>query len=93
MSAVTVSAPVAFDRPRHSAFGWAVREIDGHDMMSLIETLRAVPFELGRPNCLIAHTIKGRGVSFMENRVEWHHKVPSDAEMAMAMAELSEDSE
>ena len=52
---------------------------------------RAVPFEAGRPNCVIAHTHKGRGVSFMEDRVEWHHRVPTDQELAAALAELGED--
>lgn len=78
---------------RWRSFGWSVREVDGHDMDALIETLCAVPFEAGRPNCVIAHTHKGRGVSFMEDRVEWHHRVPTDAELAAALAELGEDAE
>ena len=73
---------------RWRAFGWAVREVDGHDMETLIRTFRAVPFEAGRPNCVIAHTHKGRGVSFMEDRVEWHHRVPTAEELAAALAEL-----
>ena len=72
------------------AFGWAVREVDGHDLKALGRALRAVPFAPRRPSCIIAHTIKGRGVSFMENRVEWHHHVPSAAELAAALAELEE---
>jgi transketolase len=76
---------------RWRSFGWEVRELDGHDMDAVIETLRSVPFETGRPNCVIAHTHKGRGVSFMEDRVEWHHRVPTDAELATALAELGED--
>ena len=78
---------------RWRAFGWAVREIDGHDMPELIQALSEVPFEPGTPSCLIARTRKGRGVSFMEDRAEWHHRVPSDAELALALAELGEDSE
>lgn len=78
---------------RWRAFGWAVREIDGHDMPELIQALSEVPFEPGKPSCLIARTRKGRGVSFMEDRAEWHHRVPSDAELALALAELGEDSE
>ena len=73
---------------RWRAFGWRVREVDGHDVAALLETFRAVPFEAGKPNCVIAHTHKGRGVSFMEDRVEWHHRVPTDAELASALAEL-----
>lgn len=73
---------------RWRAFGWEVVELDGHDMIALVETLRAVPFHAGRPTCVIAHTHKGRGVSFMEDRVEWHHRVPTDRELAAALAEL-----
>ena len=75
---------------RWRAFGWAVRELDGHDMDGLIRTFREVPFEAGRPNCVIAHTHKGRGVSFMEDRVEWHHRVLTDEELAAALVELGE---
>jgi transketolase len=73
---------------RWQAFGWAVVEVDGHDMAALLATFRGVPFQAGRPACVIAHTRKGKGVSFMENRVEWHHRVPSDQELADALAEL-----
>jgi transketolase len=73
---------------RWQSFGWCVREIDGHDMGLLVETLNAVPFEAGRPNCVIAHTHKGRGVSFMEDKVEWHHRVPTGEELAQAIAEI-----
>lgn len=75
---------------RWRSFGWSVREIDGHDMTALVDTLHAVPFEPGRPSCVIANTMKGRGVSFIENRAEWHHRVPTDAEFALAMHELEE---
>jgi len=73
---------------RWRAFGWSVREVDGHDHGALLAALAAVPFEPGRPNCLIAHTHKGHGVSFMEDRVEWHHRVPTDADLQAALAEL-----
>ena len=76
---------------RWRAFGWAVREIDGHDLALLARTLRDIPFESGRPNCVIAKTHKGRGISFMEDRAEWHHRVPTDQELAAAMEELGED--
>jgi len=78
---------------RWRAFGWTVKEVDGHDIEALISTFRAVPFEPGRPNCVIAHTHKGRGVSFMEDRVEWHHRVPTAEELAAALAELSGETE
>jgi transketolase len=87
----TISLEPLADRWR--SFGWAVREVDGHDADALIDAFRAVPFEAGRPNCVIAHTHKGRGVSFIEDRVEWHHRVPTDAELAAALAELGEDPE
>jgi transketolase len=74
---------------KFAAFGWAVRTIDGNDVDQLLETFGAVPFEPGRPNCVIAHTIKGRGVSFIEDRVEWHHKVPNAEQTARALEELS----
>jgi len=82
----TMSLDPLADRWR--AFGWSVREIDGHDMGELVETFASVPFVPGRPNCVIAHTHKGRGVSFMEDNVEWHHRVPTDAELKQALAEI-----
>jgi len=73
---------------RFRAFGWSVVEVDGHDIAALVETLDAGPPAAGRPTCVIAHTHKGRGVSFIEDRVDWHHRVPTDAELAAALAEL-----
>ena len=70
------------------AFGWGVREVDGHDHAALLAALRATPFEPGRPSCLIAHTHKGHGVSFMSDQVAWHHHVPTDDEFRRAVAEL-----
>jgi transketolase len=74
---------------RWRAFGWSVREVDGHDVAALQRGFRSVPFEQGKPNCMIARTTKGRGVSFMEDRAEWHHRVPNDEELANALRELS----
>jgi transketolase len=71
-----------------TAFGWAVREVDGHDHEGLRKALGAVPFALGKPSCLIAHTTKGKGVSFMENTVLWHYRIPRGAEFDAALAEL-----
>jgi transketolase len=76
---------------RWRAFGWHVVEIDGHDIPGLQSILRNVPPSAGRPTCVIAHTHKGRGVSFMEGRVEWHHRVPTRAELRAALAELDGD--
>jgi transketolase len=71
-----------------TAFGWAVREVDGHDHEALRTALGAVPFAPGKPSCLIAHTMKGKGVSFMENTVLWHYRIPRGAEFDAALAEL-----
>ena len=70
------------------AFGWSVKEVDGHDHDPLKRLLSTVPWEVGRPSVLIAHTVKGKGVSFMENKVEWHYRNPSSEELAQALAEL-----
>ncbi|CAA9337700.1 MAG: Transketolase, N-terminal section [uncultured Chloroflexia bacterium] len=72
------------------AFGWAVAEVDGHDIAQLLETFSSLPFEPGKPNCIIAHTHKGQGVSFMQDKAAWHHKIPSDEELNIALAELGE---
>ena len=69
------------------SFGWEVREVDGHDHGQLLDTFRR-PGTV-RPVCVIAHTVKGKGVSFMEDRVEWHHKVPSAEQVEIALQELS----
>jgi len=72
---------------KFAAFGWAVRTVDGHDLAALTAALSA-PLEAGRPGAVIANTVKGRGVSFMEDVGRWHHGVPSDEEYARALAEL-----
>jgi len=70
------------------AFGWSVRTVDGHDIAGLTNVLSAIPFEMGRPNMVIAKTVKGKGISFIENDHRWHHKVPSDEEYEQAQQEL-----
>lgn len=70
------------------AFGWEVISLDGHDHAELSARLRALPLATGRPNCIIANTVKGKGVSFMENNVAWHHKVPNEKEYKSARREL-----
>ena len=74
---------------KYQACGWSVRSCDGHDMDELTSVLRKTPFEKGKPSFLIAHTVKGKGVSFMEDKAAWHHKVPSTEEMLQAMEELN----
>jgi len=70
------------------SFRWAVREIDGHDPAAILEALGTVPLEPGRPSCVIAHTVKGQGVSFMEDRLLWHYRTPAGEELQAALDEL-----
>lgn len=72
------------------AFGWEVWEIDGHDFAEMEKTFEAVPFRRGRPSCVIAHTVKGKGVSFMESKLLWHYRSPNEEELRLALAELAE---
>src|SRR5262245_24976418 len=74
------------------AFGWATREIDGHNLDEVEGALSAVPFEAGRPSCVIAHTVKGKGVSFMENKLLWHYRSPQGKEYEAALSELEAQS-
>jgi transketolase len=73
-----------------AAFGWRVEEVDGHDYSALIDVFRRAPVEPGKPTCVIANTVKGKGVSFMENKSEWHHGVPTVEQLATARVELME---
>jgi transketolase len=72
---------------KFAAFGWHVREVDGHDLADLHEAL-GTPAISAKPTVVIANTIKGKGVSFMEDVVKWHHGVPSDKEYALALEEI-----
>lgn len=74
------------------AFGWEVHEIDGNNMEEIVSTLKT-PNQPGKPKLVIAHTIKGKGVSFAENQAGWHHKVPTDQELASALEQLTEQME
>lgn len=74
---------------RWRAFGWAVEEVDGHDHAALLDVFQRLPLHPGKPNCIIAHTHKGNPVSFMMDKAEWHHKVPTDAQLADALEELN----
>lgn len=71
-----------------AAFGWDVREIDGHNMEEICEVLAETRKTSPVPRVYIAHTVKGKGVSFMENRVEWHAGSPDEGQLATAMNEL-----
>jgi transketolase len=77
-------------RDKWEAFGWKVFEMNGHNMEDIVNKLEmAVSFQ-GRPVVLIAHTIKGKGVSFMESDVSWHGKIPTQAEYEQAITELTQ---
>jgi transketolase len=71
------------------AFGWSVREVDGHSVTELSGALTALPLEAGHPNAIIAHTVKGKGVSWMEGKVLWHYKPPTPEELVTALAEVA----
>ena len=83
---VTALAPL---REKWEAFGWRAVEIDGHDFPSVIHWLDAEPDSAGRPTLIVAHTIKGKGVSFMEDDNHWHYRIPSAQELAKAFVELN----
>ena len=70
------------------ALRWAVREINGHDFDQINEALKALPFESGKPSCVIAHTVKGKGVSFMEDDLLWHYRAPDAEEYRRAAEQL-----
>lgn len=72
------------------AFGWNVVSIDGHDIEAILGAFDNARATKGKPTAIVAKTIKGKGVSFMENEAGWHGKAPNDAEYAQAMAELNE---
>ncbi|MDI1315497.1 transketolase [Prosthecobacter sp.] len=74
------------------AFRWAVREVDGHDHAAIREALSSIPWEVGKPSVLIAHTIKGKGVDFMENSLQWHYSSPRGEQLASALSQLGGDS-
>ena len=73
---------------KYRAFGWDVTEVDGHDHASLLDVLGS-PSHTGKPRCIIANTVKGKGVSFMEDLAKWHHGVPNPEEFERAMEELA----
>lgn len=76
-------------KKKWEAFNWATLEIDGHDMAEVLDALDKAREIADRPTVIIAHTVKGKGVSFMEGQSAWHGKVPNDAELKQAMEELA----
>lgn len=75
-------------KPKLEAFGWVVEEINGHDMAQICDALTTDKTIPDKPKCIIAHTNKGHGISFMSDNVAWHHKVPNETQYKQAMAEL-----
>lgn len=71
------------------AFGWSVQEVDGHDHEGLKTRLKGAPLTPGKPSFLIAHTVKGKGVSYMENKVKWHYSSPNAAQLEQALSEIN----
>ncbi|HLH73481.1 MAG TPA: transketolase [Chloroflexota bacterium] len=82
---------ISIDNPRQrwEVWGWHVLEMDGHNVGNILETCRKARTMKGKPTLIISHSIKGKGVSFMENDYNWHSKVLTEAEFAQAMADLA----
>jgi transketolase len=78
---------------KFEAFGYAVCECDGNSVEDLLTTFDQIPFVPGKPSLILANTVKGKGISFMENTVKWHHRVPTDVEYETAMHELDQTEE
>lgn len=87
-----VCSPYPIDE-KFRAFGWAVQETDGNDIPQLRKTLNSIPLQSEKPTLIIANTVKGKGVSFMENEKKWHHGVPSDEQYQLALKELNNELE
>ena len=85
---VMSSAPLP---EKWKAFGWHVLEVDGHDIEGLLQSLAEAQAVKGKPTILIARTVKGKGVSFMENQVGWHGNAPSTEQAEQAIRELEEE--
>jgi transketolase len=73
---------------KFTAFGYAVRHVNGNDVAALASVFDQLPFAAGKPNLVLAHTVKGKGISFIEDRAEWHHHVPTAEQYQVALAEL-----
>jgi transketolase len=82
-----VLSPYPIDE-KFRAFGWGVTSVDGNNIPELRETFKRVPVDTGKPTLIIANTIKGKGVSYMEDVKKWHHGVPTDEQYKLAMEEL-----
>jgi transketolase len=73
---------------KFESFGWAVRHVDGHDSDALVQVFDELSFVEGKPSLVLAHTVKGKGISYMENVPKWHHGVPTEQQYEVALTEL-----
>ena len=80
--------PIEPLREKFLSFGLAVQEVNGNSVKDLQSVFKKIPFEDHKPNLIIANTVKGSGISFIENQVVWHHKVPTETEFQDALTEL-----
>jgi transketolase len=85
---LTRERPIDDPGAKFRAFGWHIVECDGHDQASIRDALDAASSHAGEPTCIVAHTIKGKGVSYMEGDFNWHAKVPTEEQLSTALAEL-----
>ncbi len=83
--------PIENPAKKFEAFGWAIIEIDGHDFQAINDALEQAKANKGLPTMIIANTVKGKGVSFMEGQYSWHTRVPTDVELKQALAELDQE--
>lgn len=75
---------------RWTSLGWQIHEADGNDHSALLRTFGSLPVSSGKPQLVIAHTVKGKGVSYMENQAKWHHGVPDSTQFKQAIAEINQ---
>ena len=75
-------------KAKWEAFGWQTYEIDGHDIDQIVATFSKIPEVPGKPTAIIAHTVKGKGISFMEDDNNWHYRIPTEEEALKAKLEL-----
>ncbi len=71
-----------------TAFGWAALEVDGHSLREILSAMEEIPAVPGRPTAIVARTVKGKGVSFMEDDLEWHYRPPNDDDLRRALVEI-----
>lgn len=76
-------------KEKWAAFGWEAYEIDGHNFEEILSTFSKIPAKSGKPTAIIAHTVKGKGISFMEDDNNWHYRIPTEEEVAKAKCELN----